>query len=45
VDIGVHSLKDTPVQLAQGVQLGACLPRDDPRDALISLKARTLGEL
>jgi hypothetical protein len=33
VDIGVHSLKDQPVQLPDGVQLAACLPRDDPRCA------------
>lgn len=44
VDIGVHSLKDSPVSLPEGVDIAACLPRDDPRDALISLKARTLGE-
>jgi porphobilinogen deaminase len=31
IDIGVHSLKDTPVKLPEGVQLAACLPRDDPR--------------
>jgi hypothetical protein len=31
VDIGVHSLKDSPVVLPQGVQLAACLARDDPR--------------
>lgn len=33
IDIGVHSLKDTPVKLPEGVQLAACLPRDDPRSA------------
>lgn len=43
VDLGVHSLKDAPVQLPPGVQLAACLPRDDPRDAFISLKAASLG--
>eukprot|EP00775_Hariotina_reticulata_P010546 gene10546-10706_t len=45
VDIGVHSLKDSPVVLPQGVQLAACLARDDPRDAMISLKAHTLADL
>lgn len=33
VDIGVHSLKDTPIKLPDGVELAACLPRDDPRCA------------
>ncbi len=36
VDCAVHSLKDLPVQLAPGLVLGAYLPREDPRDALIS---------
>jgi porphobilinogen deaminase len=31
IDIGVHSLKDTPITLPDGVDLAACLPRDDPR--------------
>lgn len=44
IDIGVHSLKDSPVNLPDGVKLAACLPRDDARDAFISLKATSLGE-
>jgi hydroxymethylbilane synthase len=31
IDIGVHSLKDTPITLPDRVELAACLPRDDPR--------------
>jgi hydroxymethylbilane synthase len=35
VDVAVHSVKDMPVILADGLALGAVLPRDDPRDALV----------
>ncbi|KAF6251077.1 porphobilinogen deaminase, dipyromethane cofactor binding domain-containing protein [Scenedesmus sp. NREL 46B-D3] len=45
VDIGVHSLKDQPVLLPAGVQLAACLPRDDPRDAFISSKYACTADL
>lgn len=37
IDIGVHSLKDTPIKLPDGVDLAACLPRDDPRYAAARL--------
>jgi porphobilinogen deaminase len=43
VDIGVHSLKDSPVLFPEGVILACCLPREDPRDAFISPKAKTIG--
>lgn len=37
VDLAVHSLKDLPAELPEGVVL-ACVPRrEDPRDALVSL--------
>ncbi|KAF8072669.1 hypothetical protein HT031_000329 [Scenedesmus sp. PABB004] len=45
VDVGVHSLKDVAVVLPDGVTIAACLPRDDPRDALVSLTAHTLADL
>lgn len=35
IDIAVHSLKDVPTQLAQGLKLSACLPRGDHRDILV----------
>jgi hydroxymethylbilane synthase len=45
VDIAVHSLKDLPTHLPDGVAL-ACVPeREDPRDAFVSLVAKTLAEL
>jgi hydroxymethylbilane synthase len=35
VDCCVHSLKDLPHTLGDGLEIVALLPRDDPRDALI----------
>jgi hydroxymethylbilane synthase len=35
VDLCVHSAKDLPAVLPGGLTLSACLPREDPRDALV----------
>src|SRR5215216_6465742 len=35
VDLAVHSSKDMPAVLPDGLTLGAVLPREDPRDAII----------
>jgi hydroxymethylbilane synthase len=37
-DLAVHSMKDVPVEFPEGLGLAAVLPREDPRDALISNK-------
>ena len=37
VDFAVHSLKDLPTNLPDGIELVACLEREDARDALISV--------
>jgi hydroxymethylbilane synthase len=34
-DLAVHSSKDLPVVLPEGLQIGAVLPREDARDALV----------
>lgn len=44
-DIAVHSLKDVPFELAEGLALAGIPTREDPRDALISHEGRTLAEL
>ncbi len=45
IDLAVHSSKDMPASLPVGLVLSAFLPREDARDALISRKAKTLGDL
>jgi hydroxymethylbilane synthase len=35
IDLAVHSSKDMPVVLPEGLALGAVLPREDPRDAVV----------
>ncbi|HOS85195.1 MAG TPA: hydroxymethylbilane synthase, partial [Bacteroidales bacterium] len=45
VDIAVHSLKDLPTELPQGLCIGAVLPRAECRDALVSNNGILLHEL
>ena len=45
VDLAVHSLKDLPTDLPEGLDLGAVSPREDPRDALIARKASSFETL
>jgi len=42
IDLAVHSAKDLPTVLPPGLELAAFLPREDPRDVFVSLKAKTL---
>ena len=35
-DIAVHSMKDVPVELPEGLELARILAREDPRDAFVS---------
>lgn len=45
VDLAVHSLKDMPAELPEGLEL-ICYPkREDPRDALICLSPLSIQEL
>jgi hydroxymethylbilane synthase len=34
IDVAVHSAKDVPTTLPDGLELVGCLPREDPRDAV-----------
>ncbi len=45
VDLAVHSLKDVPSRLPEGLVLAAVPRREDPRDALLALPRRTFAEL
>jgi hydroxymethylbilane synthase len=45
IDLAVHSVKDLPTVLADGLVLAAVPPREDPRDAFIGRTARSLDAL
>lgn len=45
IDLAVHSMKDLPAVIPGGLAIGAVLPREDPRDALVSLKASSIASL
>ena len=45
IDAAVHSAKDLPSTMPHGVAIGAYLPREDVRDALISALADTIEGL
>lgn len=44
-DIAVHSMKDVPVDLPEGLELAVILEREDPRDAFVSNQYATLDDL
>jgi hydroxymethylbilane synthase len=45
IDLAVHSLKDMETVLPPGLEIGAVLARDDPRDALVSREGGGLADL
>jgi hydroxymethylbilane synthase len=45
VDMAVHSLKDVETRLPDGLDIPCVLPRDDPRDAFLSVTGASLAEL
>jgi hydroxymethylbilane synthase len=45
VDLAVHSLKDMPAEVPEGLVLGAVPPREDWRDAFISSRYANLAEI
>jgi hydroxymethylbilane synthase len=45
IDVAVHSLKDLPTNVPEGLVLGAVLEREDPSDALVCPGGQRLAEL
>jgi hydroxymethylbilane synthase len=45
IDLAVHSMKDVPVQMPEGLHIQSITRREDPRDVLISRDRLTLEEL
>ncbi|MCU7859752.1 MAG: hydroxymethylbilane synthase [Candidatus Thiodiazotropha sp. (ex Lucinoma kastoroae)] len=44
-DIAVHSMKDVPVELPEGLHLAVIMQREDPRDAFVSNRYQHFNEL
>ncbi len=45
IDIAVHSSKDMPTELPEGLELSAFLPREDARDAFVGKSAKSIADL
>ncbi len=45
IDFAVHSMKDVPVELPEGLHITAITKREDPRDAFVSKNYGSLSQL
>lgn len=45
VDLAVHSMKDVPTELPEGLRIAAVMEREDPRDVFISANGQNLEDL
>lgn len=44
-DIAVHSMKDVPMEFPEGLELGVICDRENPQDAFVSNRYKSLDEL
>ena len=45
INLAVHSFKDLPLELPEGLEIAAVNQREDARDVLVSMKANSLSQL
>ena len=45
INLGIHSLKDLPTNLPQGIEIAATLKRENFRDAIVSNKSSNIKDL
>jgi len=45
IDLAVHSLKDLPTQMTEGLCVNAVVKRNDPRDAFLSYSGKPFNDL
>ena len=45
IDLAIHSMKDVPTFLPDGISLTTVLPREDVRDAFVSTRFSSFGDL
>jgi len=45
IDLAVHSLKDLPTKITQGLCVNAVVKRNDPRDAFLSYSSKSFNQL
>jgi len=45
IDLAVHSLKDLPTQMTEGLCVNAVVKRNDPRDAFLSYSGKSFNDL
>ena len=45
IDLAIHSLKDLPTQMTEGLCVNAVVKRNDPRDAFLSFSSKSFNAL